>query len=66
MLIKCFLESLAVEESLIFIFQSSMKGLEDSTVGDTGLHAVSSQSSRTESHVVLGHGIALGRVFEYL
>ena len=35
-----------------------MKGFEDSTIGNTVLHEVSSHQRMIESHAVPGHGIA--------
>ena len=57
LLIKCFHDNPTVEESSALIPQSSMKGLEQSTVVDIVLHEVSNPWSRIESHVVPAHGI---------
>ena len=48
-LIKCFHDYATMKNSPAFISHSSMKGFEDSTVGDTVLHEVSSHYRMVET-----------------
>ena len=59
-IVKCFHDYPTVKELSAFIFHSNMKGLWDSTVGNTVLHEVNSRLRRIESHTMPGHGIHVG------
>ena len=59
-MIKYFHDYPTMEKSSAFMFYSSMKGLEDSTVGNSVLHVVHSQWSKIESHAVPRLGIEVG------
>ena len=49
-MIQCLRDYPTVEESSAFIFYSHIKGLKNSTVGNTVLHVVSSNQGNIESH----------------
>ena len=59
-MIKYFHDYPTMKESSAFMFHSNMKGLRDSSIGNSVLHVVSSQWRKIESHGVPGLGIEVG------